>query len=366
VRVRFLTHDASRTGAPLVLLSFLRWLCGRPSVDADLVCWRGGPLLPAFQDVLPTTVVHERLWGRTVLDTAVAGLEELRLPSAGRGIERLAVGRLLPDREVDLHWFNGAGSAVLRRHVDPDAPWVVHLHELATAYDRAVPTDVADGFLTGARRVVAVADRVRDLASGLGVPTDHVAVVPPCLPVVPSLRPGTGERLVGSVGAGSWRKGIDLFVQLAAALVREDDEVRLAWVGRLDDPPTVAADLRLAGVLDRVELVGEVEDARPWVARFGVAVSTAREDPYPLAVVEALAAGVPVVGFDNGGGADLLRSVGAPVVPPLDVAAMAHQVREVLAHPLDLSDVAAHVARDHSIDVVGPRLVDELELALGG
>ena len=47
-RVQFVTYEASRTGSPLLLLRFLRWLHDEGSLELDVVCWRGGPLVEDF------------------------------------------------------------------------------------------------------------------------------------------------------------------------------------------------------------------------------------------------------------------------------------------------------------------------------
>jgi glycosyltransferase involved in cell wall biosynthesis len=369
MRVRFLAHDASRTGAPLVLLTFLRWLREHAEVEADLVCWRGGPLVPDFEALVPTMVVHRDLWGRTAGETIALGLRELRLHPLARTYERLVVDRRLPADEVDLVYCNGAGSAVLLHHLpESSTPRLVHLHELRTGVERSVPADLAGRFLPGATRVVAVADLVAEVAvTELGVPRDRVAVVPGCLPWHPpadTVAPDVECPLVGSVGAGSRRKGVDLFVPVARAVAnRQPGDLAFAWVGRLDDPAEVAADVEAARLT--VHRPGEVADPRPWLERMDVYVSTAREDPFPLATLEAMAAGVPVVSFDNGGMADLLRAHDQAVVAPLDIGAMAEAVGRALDPSRPQAGRAEEVRAEFAVERIGPRLVEQMEQAVG-
>jgi hypothetical protein len=63
-RTLFVSNDASRSGAPMLLLHFLRWLKQQHSeMPFDLVSRSGGPLLAEFQALSPTSVLtrdHER------------------------------------------------------------------------------------------------------------------------------------------------------------------------------------------------------------------------------------------------------------------------------------------------------------------
>jgi hypothetical protein len=53
--ILFVSHDASRTGAPIALLTFLRWLRANTDYRFEILLGSGGPLEPAFESVAPTT-----------------------------------------------------------------------------------------------------------------------------------------------------------------------------------------------------------------------------------------------------------------------------------------------------------------------
>src|SRR5260370_1398386 len=69
-RVTFVTYEASRTGSPILLLRFLRWLREHADLDVEVVCWRPRPpgeqgllhdadrYLAAAQAVADNLVVH--------------------------------------------------------------------------------------------------------------------------------------------------------------------------------------------------------------------------------------------------------------------------------------------------------------------
>jgi glycosyltransferase involved in cell wall biosynthesis len=366
------SHDASRTGAPLVLLTFLRWLRRRAEVDVQLVLWRGGPLVPAFAEVAEVTVLHPPPGRRGPAETLELGLAEIGLGRVADGLRSTRVRTRLRVRPHDVCYLNGAGSALVLPHLRSTAPSVAHVHELDRGLTFSLQGPGRAPFL-GADRVVAVAQVVADrLVEAWGVDRGRVVVLPGCLPdrvgggvdSVPDLPDGV--PLVLSVGAGSWRKGVDLFLQVAAGVRRAaDGEVRFAWVGPLDDPGQVAADLAALDLTGVVDLPGEIDDPEDWYARAAVFCSTAREDPYPLVGLEAGAAGVPIVAFASGGIVELLADGRGTVVGPMDVPAMVEAVVGQLADPGPGSTgaelLADHVAAHHTIEQMGPTLLAQLE-----
>ena len=53
--ILFVSHDASRTGAPIALLTFLKWLRANTDYRFEVLLGSGGALEPAFEALAPTT-----------------------------------------------------------------------------------------------------------------------------------------------------------------------------------------------------------------------------------------------------------------------------------------------------------------------
>jgi len=142
--------------------------------------------------------------------------------------------------------------------------------------------------------------------------------------------------------------------------------VTLVWVGPdRDDPPVdlLRAEVGRAGLADRVRFVGERASAAPVLARAEVVVSLAREDPFPLALLEAGALGRPVVAFDSGGASELLSGIGG-VIAPLDVSALARAVADLLEDPPRAARagraLARRVEQRHDLEVAAAPLWDDV------
>jgi glycosyltransferase involved in cell wall biosynthesis len=369
------SHDASRTGAPLLLLTVLRWLRRETDARLSLVLWRGGPLVDAFGDVADDlTVLHPPPGRRSTAETLELGLDAVGLGAVGRAATGARVRARLRVAEHDVLYLNGAGSALVAPHLRSGAPALAHVHELTRGLQASLQGAGRERFL-GADRVVAVSRRVADLlVEAWAVDPERVVVRPGCLPDRlggPAVEPDVadGAPLVLAVGAGSWRKGVDLFLLAAAAVRRAaPGPVRFAWVGPLDDEAAVRADASRLGLDDVLDLPGEAADPGPWFRRASVFVSTAREDPFPLVALEAGEAGLPVVAFDSGGIAELLADGRGTVVGPMDVPALAEAVAGVLRDGDGGAGgrLAAEVAARHTIDVLGPALWADLRAVAAG
>ncbi len=378
MRVLVVSHDASRTGAPLLLLTILRWL-RQAGVELQLVLWRGGPLVDDFAEVADVTVLHPPPGRRSPAETVELALAKLRLGALADRLSSARVRRRLAVRPHDVRYLNGAGSALVLPHLPGGAPSVAHVHELRRGLTFSLRGPGREPFLA-AERIVAVANVVADeLIQQWGVDPARIVVRHGCLPAEPPPDRGAGTTqsgarrgagpLVGSVGAGSWRKGVDLFLAVAEGVHRARGDVRFAWVGALDDEAAVRADAQRRGLTDVLDLPGGVGDVTPWYAEMAVFCSTAREDPFPLVGLEAGAAGVPVVAFANGGIVELLDEGRGTVVGPEDVPAMAAAVLAALADPgatqAATEALREHIDAHHRIEQLGPALLGDLEAVAG-
>jgi glycosyltransferase involved in cell wall biosynthesis len=114
------------------------------------------------------------------------------------------------------------------------------------------------------------------------------------------------------------------FVRACRVVAEERPDTDFVVLGPLDHDPAYAGRcLELAdeiGLGERLRFLGEVDPA-PWYPRLDVVVSPSVSEGQPLALLEAMAAGLPVVTTDVGGCAELVaggrgRAAAGLVVAP--------------------------------------------------
>lgn len=191
-------------------------------------------------------------------------------------------------------------------------------------------------------RVVTVSDSSkRDIAAQMGVPLEHMTVVP--IGVDESLfRPlphitRVPGRLMTTASADVPLKGLTVLLDALAKIRVERPDAHLVVIGRLKDGSAVPALIDQLGLDGAVEFVSGVSDERivELYAEADVAVVPSLYEGFSLPAAEAMACGVAVVATTGGALPEVVGPDGecARTVSPGDPSALATMVLEVLADP---------------------------------
>jgi glycosyltransferase involved in cell wall biosynthesis len=148
---------------------------------------------------------------------------------------------------------------------------------------------------------------------------------------------GDGELLVGAVGAVCPKKGQLHLIHALPQLLQQIPNARLLVLG--DPGPTdyvrkVKAEALALGVDSKIIWAGGRNDASRIVPAFDVSVLASQQEDFPLTILEAMAASVPVVATDVGGVAECV-SAGETglLVPPCDSDALGKALVSLAASP---------------------------------
>lgn len=136
--------------------------------------------------------------------------------------------------------------------------------------------------------------------------------------------------IVGSVGALRPEKNFARLLRAVAALPAPPSQVAL--IGDGPERPALDALARSLGLGDRVHFAGRVERPETWLARFDVYAVSSDTEQMPIGLLEAMAAGLPVVATDVG---DVREMLALPnrdfVVPASDEAGFSRALATLLS-----------------------------------
>jgi glycosyltransferase involved in cell wall biosynthesis len=376
-RILFVSHEASRTGAPILLLNLMQWIRKHTSWDMDLLLADGGELTSEFAKLGNTFVLPP--WSAEWKPGAVRA--------------RLARRRIL-SRLRSGNWsliysntaINGEALDVLGRQ----QPTISHIHELATSI-RVYGGYNFDSVLRHTTRYIACSEAVKtDLTSEWPIEPGRVDVVHGFVhlpsPLNESTKAAVRTRIrhelgipqdafiVGGSGHVTWRKAPDIFIALAKAIQkrRPSKDTHFLWVGSLEggiDLRAIEHDLRGLGLAGQVHFIGARSNPLDYFQAFDVFAMVSREDPFPLVCLEVASLGTPIVCFDYAGGTkELVEDDCGFVLPFQDVDAMADAVL-TLHHCDDLrraqgQRAATKVRQRHDINHAAPKIVDIVERLL--
>ncbi len=377
--VVFVGHDASRSGAPAFLLHLTRWLRRNSPLGFSIVLLEGGPLLADFESVAPTTVLdYRRVSASSIPERALA---RSGLTTVAERARRLRVANHVAAAlgSPQLLYCNTAASARLvpwLRGVPPTL--VVHVHEMAFEMRASLGASTAT-VLGQAQQIVAPSVVTREELVRLhGVRPMNVEVVPECIDVEAAGNSGSGDGNAEREGLGipagdpvvvgcgtlGWRKGTDLFVQLAGAVNRAvADDVHFVWIGGARsewEPHMIDCDVNRAHLGSLVHVIPTVTEPWRYMNLGDVFVLPSREDPFPLACLEAAALSMPIVCFDSSGMAEFVDSEAGVAVGHLDMEAMAATVVRLLGDPVERKAMGAAgriKVGSYDVSVVAPEIM---------
>ena len=137
--------------------------------------------------------------------------------------------------------------------------------------------------------------------------------------------------VVGSVGRLARIKGYDRLLPAMAALVRTGVDGRLLLIG--DGPERAALEAQAAtlGLADRVRFAGYRADARRLLPALDLFVLPSRGEGLPVALLEAMAAGVPVAATEAGDSGRVMDDGRAGVLLPAAEATWPVVIGDILS-----------------------------------
>ena len=206
--------------------------------------------------------------------------------------------------------------------------------------------DEADGCNLNGHRHPAVAERRR-------APREEICQ---------ELGLGSDAKLVGMVGRMEPVKGHRYFVEAAAQVAREHPNAHFLLVGDGQLQEEIRQQAASLGIADRLHLLGYRKDAARIVTGFDLSVLASLHEGLPNTVLEAMAAGVPVVATAVGGTKELItEGETGYLAPPADADTLAHCISWALAHEEERTRFAASARVSVRSNYGMSRMVSEME-----
>lgn len=225
--------------------------------------------------------------------------------------------------------------------------WSFQGQPLRRFLDRELIARRADAF-------VAVSERDRELMHEVErIPLERLRFIPNGIPMpsAPGAADGVrrelgveaGQPLIGAVATLRPQKALDVLVRATAALSREHPDLRTLIVGGEDRDGSAAGGTErerleaLAarlGIAEQVLLLGPRDDIPDLLAALDVAVLSSDYEGSPLALMEYMRAGKPVVATRVGGVPELAQDGTTGIlVAPRDPEGLAAAVGALLSEP---------------------------------
>jgi glycosyltransferase involved in cell wall biosynthesis len=368
--VLFISHDASRTGAPILFLHFLQWFRQNHQASFRILVGNSGALMPNFESLGPVALFEPK---PTMVYRILRRLER---NSSYRSAHLASLRRRLQESDIRLIYSNTIVNGKILDFLSfLKCPVICHVHELEEVI-RQFGTENIDLVKKHALVYIAVSGAVKkNLVENHDIPEAKVQVVHEFIPTAKchvvkgdyffsAIRQELGipapAKLVCGCGSIEPRKGTDLFLQVASRVVQryKDAPVHFMWVGGLPElVDQMRKQVKASSLADFVHFIGPKSDVGPYYDASDVFLLSSREDPFPLVMIEAALRGKPIVCFSGSGGApEFVEGDAGFVVAGFDVDEMARRVADLLS---------AEELRLHMGATARRKVLDRHDLAVG-
>lgn len=337
MKILFLTHQTSRTGAPMVLLHFLKWIkINQPNQEIHCIAIEGGELEEEFK-----MVSNDYMNLSTIKKSNTNLIKEIKKKSLKKiGFHQPALStkdqyiKKVGTKHFDLIYVNTVVClpvAVKLKTFAPEIKHILHVHELKNMIVQLLPK--FESYLKNIDFYIAVSDKVKkSLINNYNISPKDVEVVYEFTNIsFVENNSKSNSFIIGGSGSINFRKGVDLFISVAAYIKRNYPEanIKFIWVGSGNPHFTnmLKEDIKKTGLEDSVHMVGKTDNPEQYYSKFDMFLMTSREDPFPLVCIEAGMLRKPIICFKNATGTEeILKKGGGKIIPYLDHIEMAKAV----------------------------------------
>lgn len=312
-------------------------------------------LMNAFGDAASHTILSglpDQLSARQAIARGIKVDFPENAPSlTGRpGLTRLfRLARYMKGFDLVLTYNWGAFDAVMANYLFRGPP-LVH-HEDGFNEDEAEQLKTRRNLyrrlgLSAAYRLVVPSERLERIArTAWAQPPERLARIPNGIPVrdfarsasddaIPGLKLRDGEIVIGTVAGLRAIKNLPRLVRAFAAM--RETNARLVIVGEGAECERIASEARDQGVAGRVHLPGFLPDPAHYIGLFDIFALSSDSEQFPISLVEAMAADLPVVATAVGDIPVMVSTDNRPLIVERDDEAAFTAALDTLAQRPDL------------------------------
>ena len=307
-----ITHDTSLSGAPKSLVLLLETLKKNDYEIHTITVTGGGGLEQRFQNVSNKYYRFDQLSKK--VDYPILKRIQNKIKSVDFESDYDVCIREIQSIRYDFIYANTIVTIPIAVSINSKigTKLIAHIHELSTVineflpsistYDSRIDQYIVPSFLnksclendynipSGKINVIREASEFQTIKSDL---SDSV-----------KKHKKPSEVRILMCGGSYWRKGDDLFVLIANKVVTINPNFHFYWVGSISEERKRVnqSDINKLNLVNNIHFIGETLDPEYWYTTSDIFLLTSREDPFPLAAIEAGMAGLPILCFQNATG----------------------------------------------------------------
>lgn len=295
-RILFVSHDASLSGAPVLLLHLLKLIREQNKYDFDIVIGRGGVLENEFSKIRNTIVLKEAGYSQYSL-----GLKWLQ-----SRVRKFLNTQKLKNKihQYEIIFGNSILSGLPIKEINKQLPVVCYVHELESVINKYFEAGYSQASLYESKSIAYPGTVVREiLIEKFNIPNEKLFRLNYYISAFTTLKSSsTSLKKIFGIGLASERKGTDVFIKIAKLVRAKYPDISFFWIGDFENETAKNNFENLnSGTINFLGPIAN-EKMNDYFSQMDLLLLTSREDPYPVVVLEAASAGNPTLAWAGSGG----------------------------------------------------------------
>jgi glycosyltransferase involved in cell wall biosynthesis len=370
-KILAISHDDSRTGAPIGLLHFIKWTKENTDSEIDILFRDSGDIMTNdFKKVCNHTFLlyPRKFYSNNIFIKILYRLFKIKLLST------------LKKRNYTVIYSNTIVNAKVLEFLKPlNIKVITHLRELDSTIQHFGGAKNMQQINNFSNHYIAASDYVKnevvknykfdstkiDVVHEYALPANITNIKDVSVRIRGELEIPENAFVVGACGGFDWRKGCDFFVQLANYIYTKypHEKIYFLWVGRINEQELyrINYDAKKIGNQDRLIFTGTKTNPLDYFTAMNVFFLTSREEPGGLVTLEAASINKPTMCFNNSGGVpEFVKNDAGIVINYLDVEMAAEKIIHLKNHPKELEKMG-EVAKqrmllNNTVDVASQKI----------
>lgn len=371
INILFISHEASRSGAPIVLLKLLKWIKKNTTIHFDVLLIEGGELESEFKtlgEVLKPIYEKETIFKRITRKI----LKRIKIHQEKSPIEKLLIK--YQTKNYSIIYGNTIVSISifdLLYQFFPKAKFFLHVHELYSVtrkYSNTIGklSDIPVIFISVSDLVTKNLKNNHNVKSQVHLIYSFIDFEFLNFYYNSKSKPSELKFIVDGGGLVRVTKGYDIFILVAKRAIQKNPSIpyEFRWFGEIPENLQyyINIDINLGGLSDKLKFYGKLGDPYSKFAESDVMLLTSREDSFPTICLEHAALGIPTICFENVTGiTEFVQTDAGIIVPYLDIEKIVDTLAE-LYHNMEKRKLLGLTARERvnqfDISLQVPKIID--------
>lgn len=357
------SNNASRTGAPILLLNLLKWIKRNSQYHFIFILRSGGELLKEyksigevfleesikspidkrsgfknfFRKILKTVLNYDDEFYTNIFIKDLNRNYHIQLIFSNtlingdivKNLKRIIVAKIVTyvhegERLLEINNSNGLIDLGLQLSDIVIAVSYTVKQYLINKFNLSIPIQVIPGAIDNKRRDINVD---KSLLEKYHIPLKTVKIMACGYPV--------------------WQKGIDFFIQIAGKLGKIQNNVHFIWLGGHENDEGFSQliyDIRKLNLFDKVTIIPNKHNAINYINLTDIILVLSRDESFSLVAIEAGFLKKPILCFEGTGGpCEIVDFQSRFIVPYADIEMMCERINLLIENPSLYSEMGEYL-----------------------